>query len=543
MFGSDYNTYNEQHRHGSARAASADDIRRAGFKASKPGGLFSGFCPHDGKPMFLPGDGHCTVIGGAGAGKGAGLLNYTALGFGWDGPALLNDLKGELAALSIMYLHSLGISGYFINPFGIHAGRPWYLPKHRFNPLDILSASSQTLTADIKMIMEMLIKIPHGSRDDFFEIRARQWCEGLLKFMVLACGAVTLPDFYRLINLIETDPERFRQIAEEEMMAIPSADVQRTAQEIVYKRQHAEREFSSVIGTIFKNFAWLDDPALRDCLSGSDFSLDVLTKEKARVFLIVPAEYAGVLSSFLRLTIGVAMIHKQRRPDAPRVLYLIDEAGQLGYFEMLERAYTFGRGAGIRALGVFQSLGQMNCYPAGAQTILGSSAARIFMGTREYDTARLVSNMIGNQTLAYDSGRNQADAKKAQMHVINSLLSGGDPFLAAYDGAHFSQHAVRKESMQRALITPDEVLSLPDERMIVMTSGFNCPPIFARKIPYYMRPEMAGRFMPNPHHPPYDRVKVKGIFGQTSRRIVSEKVPSRFAHWPQFQQGYWSRVV
>lgn len=534
---------NAKNRFGSTRWAGDADIRRARLDKKIPGSLFAGLSPFDNRPLYLPGDGHCTLIGGAGAGKGTGFLSYSALALGWDGPCLLHDLKGELAAISLMHLHEQGISGYAINPYGINTGAPWFTPMHQVNPLAILVRDSPTLTIDIKMIMEMLIKIRAAARDDFFEVRARQWCEGLLKFMVLTCGSVTLVDFYHLVNLVETDPERFRRIAEQDMLSLPVPDVQRTAQEILYKRAHAEREYSSIFSTILKHFGWLDDPAIQHTLSGADFSLDVITRENARIYLIVPAEYVGVLSSFLRLVIGVAMIHKQRRPDAPRVLYLIDEAGQLGYFEMLERAYTFGRGAGIRALGVFQSLGQMQCYPGGAQTILGSSAARVFMGTRDYETAALVSRMVGNQTLEFDSERNQADARKAKMHVINALLAGDDPFMTAYDAAHFGQHALRKEKMQRALLMTDEVLSLPDDRMVLMTSGLNCPyPILARKIPYYQRPEIQ-RFMPNPHHPPYDRIKVKRRFGRQTRKIVSEPVPEYLSHWPQFQQGYWSRII
>lgn len=529
-------------RFGSAGWADQSDIHKAGLHKNKQGSLFAGFSPSKNKALMLGGDGHLTIIGGAGCGKGSSLLSYNLLGKGWDSSALINDLKGELAAISLHHLHKRNLSGYCINPYNLHGKAPWFLPQHGLNPLAILSPDSITLTADIQMICAMLIVIPSATKDSYWEVRARQWCSGLLKFLILTFAKATLPDLYKLINLAESDPDTFAQMAKNDMMATNDAEVMRVAGEMLFKRKNSEREYSSIMGTIFKNLGWMDDPALQECLSGDDFSLEALTSEKAHIYLIIPAEYVATLSSFIRLIFGVGMICKQRKPDADRVLYLIDEAGQLGYFEALENAYTFGRGAGIRTCGVFQSLGQMNSYPSGYQTILGSSAARIFMGTRDYETASLVSRMIGEETLEYDAPRAQADARKAKMETVRAMLTGDDPFKSAYEGLHYSAHASRKEKIRRALITPDEVLSLPEDRMILMTSGLNCPPILARKINYFEHKDMTGTYLPNPYHPPYDRVGTKTLFRRT-KRIISEAVPSDLAHWPQFQKGYWSRVV
>jgi type IV secretion system protein VirD4 len=452
----------------------------------------------------------------------------------------VNDLKGELAAISLQSLHSRGIDGYCINPYAYHDSAPWFLPQHSLNPLSILTADSPTLTADNRMIWEMLIKIADGNKDDYFEVQARLRCGGLTLFLILSTGKATLPDVYALLNIARINPTAFDILVNSEFEATGNAEIIRTGQEMINQRQEASREYSAIMGTIIKNLSFLDDPAISKTLTGNDFDLDVLTQKKANIYLIIPAEYVRMLSSFIRLIIGVSMICKQRNPSAPRVQFLIDEAGQLGYFEALEKAYTFGRGAGIRLCGVFQSLGQMDLYPSGSQTLLGSSQARIFMGTREMKTALLLSQMIGEETLEYDAPRAQADASKAKMETINAMFTGHDPFRAAYEGLHYGAHENRKEKIKRSLITPDEILALPSEQMILLTSGLDCPPILARKINYFENKKLLGRYMPNPFHPPYDRVG-GGLFG--GRRIVSEKVPSRLAHYPQFQKGYYSRVV
>ena len=48
--------------------------------------------------------------------------------------------------------------------------------------------------------------------------------------------------------------------------------------------------------------------------------------------------------------------------------------------------------------------------------------------------------------------------------------------------------------------------------------------------------------MPNPQHPPMDRVRVQGRFGSKWLPVITERVPERFAHLPQYRSGQWSFV-
>jgi type IV secretion system protein VirD4 len=193
-------------------------------------------------------------------------------------------------------------------------------------------------------------------------------------------------------------------------------------------------------------------------------------------------------------------------------------------------------------MAAFQSIGQMTPYPAKHQTILGSSTARIFMGTRDLDTARMVSDMIGAETLEYDAPRQQADAAQAKTQAVYSILGGGDPFINAYNAAHFSKHETRKEKIRRMLLTPDEVLTFPEKEMILLTSGMECPPIRARKIPYWQRKELAKQYLPNPFHPPKTHIVTKSMIGSRKRRVITQEVPRDLEHFPQFQKGFYSFI-
>lgn len=108
---------------------------------------------------------------------------------------------------------------------------------------------------------------------------------------------------------------------------------------------------------------------------------------------------------------------------------------------------------------------------------------------------------------------------------------------AAREFAHASRGANRKRHVRRPLITPSEVLGLPEDEQIAFVSGRNLPPIRAKKYPYYSRRELAGRYLPNPYHPPLDRISVPGRFGSKTLRVYERAVPEKYRHFPQYASG------
>jgi len=164
-------------------------------------------------------------------------------------------------------------------------------------------------------------------------------------------------------------------------------------------------------------------------------------------------------------------------------MLLVDEAGQLGRFEALLRAFTFGRGAGIRAWAIYQDAGQIerNFGRPALQSFLGSAQMRQFFGVRDYQTAELVSNMLGDETLLYDDPLQQNAAKRQKWETAKRVMEGGDPFAAASDYAHHKRNAGHRTQQRRRLMTPDEILALPEDRQILFVSGKNLKPILANK--------------------------------------------------------------
>ena len=238
---------------------------------------------------------------------------------------MILDPRGELGAISHHIHAAYGDFMFTWNPMGSCG-----LPIHRCNPLDILDPASPNFHADVAFIAEGLIPLSGSSSGHYFELRAREWVANLMKSRVEQFGGTSLPDLYRTINAIESDRNVWADQLEA-MLKSNHESVRRTAAEMLTKQQDTPKEFGSVLGEIYAHLNFLDDPVLLAALENPDFSLAMLTDrhQPAKVFLNVPAEYLSIWSPLIRLFFTVTMLYKGRAPEAPRVVLLVDEAGQL----------------------------------------------------------------------------------------------------------------------------------------------------------------------------------------------------------------------
>lgn len=522
--------FNEQYRFGSASWANEHQIAAAGlFHASGPQ---IGFW--ESRALTLESDAPMLTIGGAGSGKLRDLLGYVVCNtLGQRMIAL--DPRGELAAISAAAHAIHGEYAYTWNPFGLHG-----LPMHGCNPLDLLDPRSPSFHADCKLVARALIAVTSQAEGKYFEQRAGSVVEAFLKHDATLNGWTSLPRLISIVNMVEAGRPNWPDFVES-MLTSPFEDVQRTAGEMLTKQQDSPREFGSIMGEVYAGLSFLDDPALQRALAHSDFSLSSLIDptRAIKIFLIVPAEYLKIFAPVLRLFFAVSMIVKGRAPSAARVMMLVDEAGQLGSFDALLQSFTYGRGAGIRAWAIFQDAGQIirNFGPAGLPGFMGSAQMRQFFGVRDYQTAQAVSNMLGSETLEFDDTRLQEAARRQKVQAMQRFMMGEDPFSAAFDAAHFARTEKLRTKQARKLMTEEEILSMPEDRQIIFISGKNLPPIYAHKYPYFMRPEMAGLYLPNPYHPPSDAVRIASRWGTKTARVIREPVPRKFESFPQFQDG------
>ncbi len=115
------------------------------------------------------------------------------------------------------------------------------------------------------------------------------------------------------------------------------------------------------------------------------------------------------------------------------------------------------------------------------QSFLANTAQQFF-GTADFDTARYLSDALGQETIRYVT--QTASTSNNGLFKLATTSSG--------TGEHL--HG-------RSLLTPDEVMRLGPTRPIVLVSGE--PPYLLQRISYLTDPAYTGRFDPNPMHLPH----------------------------------------
>ncbi len=192
------------------------------------------------------------------------------------------------------------------------------------------------------------------------------------------------------------------------------------------------------------------------------------------MFLVLPPDRLSTYSRWLRLLVTQSLIDMARAPGksaaplATPVLYLLDEFAALGHLAPVERAMGLMAGYGVQLWPILQDVHQLRAtYGQRAGTFLSNAGVLQVFGVNDHDSARLVSDLLGQGTAVFRTMGQALDSEK-------SGISFGE------------QHS------GRPLLTPDEVRNLPQNLELLFLAGQR--PIVAGKLAYYADPEFKGLF-------------------------------------------------
>ena len=522
---------------GSARFAGPEEASRAGLFTREPHSLLVGFMGN--QPLWYSGLGGVLTIAGPRAGKGRDLLLYNICQGIHASTMIILDIKGgELAIVSQNQTGDRKFNVYW-NPRKVGG-----LPAHRINPLDNINADNPFVISETKSFIENALPRSGAAQSVYFEGRAHEMVEGMSLTIVKRDRVLTYPALYETINLLVRGGDKWLDFAFE--MAESGFDIaERVEDEIADARKDSSGGFKGILGEITRAFACLSDPVLLESVSPPfDFSFADLCKsdQTYNVYLMPDANFVETWGAVIKSMFVAAQVYKARSPSAPRQTWMLDELGQLGKFPLALKAFTRDAGTGIRPWGVFQSVKQMRALAPDGDTILPASAAlQTWFGIRDEGTASHLSRMIGNETLHYADKHAIANVHHAKLKMVQTIMRGGNPFHAAFDLAHQTRLASIPKTVGRPLRTTDEILGMPDNKMVVFADGLSNP-LWADRKAYYDQPQMAGRYHPNPFFPPETHVQVMTKRGPKWRPVITEPVPRQFAHYPQYRDGTWSRI-
>ena len=470
--------------HGSARWGTATEIQEAGHLYSlsnppKQAGLAlarvtdapAGF---DQRFRYV---GHVVTVAPNGSGKGIGAVIPNLLEY--PGSCLVLDVKGENAAVTARARRELGHKVFLVDPFSVNGSE-----CAAFNVLDRLNLSEADCVSESAMLADSLVISDAKGGAEHFDESAKTLLQGMM-LHVAGLDDPASRHLGELRRLITADEETFLGTLAD-MAADDSAAFGIPARAANTIMGMADRERGSVLSTARRNTSFLDDPRIVAALSRSDFDLAAIKAELMTVYLVMPANKIATNARFVRLFVGsvIAAITASSQQPPHRVVFVLDEFAQLGYMKAIEDAVSLMRGYGLAFWVFLQDLSQLKGVYPRWQTFMANSA-KVFFGTDDYDTAKYVSDSLGQATIEYEThneGKNSG-----------SGLSGGGGSMNRGKSAGSSQ-----QFTGRHLLTPDEVMRAGPERPIVLVKGEY--PYQLARLNYLVDAESVGKADPNPYH-------------------------------------------
>ena len=211
----------------------------------------------------------------------------------------------------------------------------------------------------------------------------------------------------------------------------------------------AEQAMASVMTTVLSRLnAFLDSELEQILCFDSAIDAETFASQKSAIFLVLPEEdpsknfMAGLMIQTLsRELFSVADEHGGKLPN--RVVLFCDELGTMPAFDILP-LFSAGRSRKLTLVPIIQSLAQLekNYGKEGAEIIQDNVQDTIFGGfAPNSQTAEVLSKSLGSRT------------------VLSGYISTG------------KDKSQTLQMTERALMTPDELKSIPKGQFVVMKTG------------------------------------------------------------------------
>ncbi len=215
----------------------------------------------------------------------------------------------------------------------------------------------------------------------------------------------------------------------------------------------AEQAMQSVLSTALSRLnAFLDSELEQILCFDTAIDAEKFCTKKSAIFLVMPEEDSTkyflislIVQQLYREMLAVADEHGGRLPN--RVMMYLDEIGTIPKIESIEMMFSASRSRRISIVAIIQSFAQLekNYGKEGASIIVDNCQDMVFGGfAPNSESAEVLSKALGNRT------------------VMSGSVSRGknDPGQSL-------------QMIQRLLMTPDELKSMPKGRFIVTKTGAN----------------------------------------------------------------------
>ncbi|MFK8040585.1 MAG: type IV secretory system conjugative DNA transfer family protein [Rickettsiaceae bacterium] len=458
----------QQSAYGDAHWATNSDVQRANLR-SKQGMLLG--CDSHGY-FVASGYEHALLFAPTGSGKGVGFVIPNALF--WDQSMIVHDIKLENYEKTSGWRESQGQEVFVwepSNPNGI---------THCYNPIDWVSPKPGQMVDDVQKISNLIIP-----DQKFWENEARTLFSGIVLYLM--CDDTKVKSFGEVVRTIRSDDVAYN-------LAVALDTLGEVMHPVGYMNiaaflQKADKERSGVVSTLSSGLELWANPLIDAATASSDFNIMEIKKKKTTIYVGLTPDNLTRLQKLMQVFYQQATEFLTRVIPDPKeepygVLFLMDEFPTLGKMDQFKSGIAFFRGYNVRLFLVVQDTQQLKGIyeESGMNSFLSNSKYRITFAANNYETANLISQLCGNQT------------------IKQSSYSG-----PAFASLNFSSHNKSVSNISRALLLPQEVLTLPRDEQIILIESF--PPIKSKKIQYYTDKAFTIKLMNKTHIPtqkPFD---------------------------------------
>jgi len=432
--------------HGDAHWATEKEIRKSGLRSKK--GMLVG----KDKRGYLISDGyqHALLFAPTGSGKGVGFVIPNLLF--WDESVVCHDIKLENYQLTSGWRKQHLKQDVFVwepaNPDGI---------THAYNPLDWVSEKVGQMVDDVQKFSNLILQ-----KKEFWENEARTLLVGIILYLIAddskvkSFGEVVRQlrgdDFaYSIAVVLDTLGDKIHPVSYMNLAAF---------------LQKADKERSGVVSTLNSGLELWANPIIDAATAKSDFNVQLFKKKPTTVYVGLTPDNIQRLKSLMSMFYQQStdfLSKKIPQKDEPYgVLFIMDEFPTVGKLEQFLSGIAYFRGYHVRLFLVVQDTQQLKgtYEDSGMNSFLSNSMYRITFAANNMETAKLISELVGNQT------------------VESSSLS--KPKFFDFNPA---SRSVNVSGTQRALLLPQEVISLDRDDQIILVEA--SPPIRTKKIKYY----------------------------------------------------------
>lgn len=427
-----------------------------------PQGIVVG-CTGNTTAMVDTGDVHALMIGAAGVGKTAFWLypciEYAcASGMSW----MSTDTKGDVARNYAKIAQDYGYSVSIIdlrNPTRSHGNNLLhlvnnYMDLYKEHPDQLVYKAKAEKYAKIiskTIILSGMESAAFGQNAYFYDA-----AEGLLTATILLVAEFCEPgkrhivSVFKIIQELLAPSQKKDQNQFQQLMDLLPAD-HKAKWFAGAALNTAEQSMSSVMSTALSRLNVFLDSELEQLLcSDTEIDAEKFCNEKSAIFIIMPEENPN---TFFMISLIIQQLYREILAVADeqggrlknRCVFFCDEFGTLPKIESAEMMFSASRSRRLQIVPIIQSFSQLekNYGKEGAEIIVDNTQLTIFGGfAPNSSSAETLCKALGSRT------------------VMSGTVSRGknDP----------SQSL---QMMERPLLTPDELKSLPKGQFIVMKTG------------------------------------------------------------------------